>query len=1172
MRAFIHTLIGLMLLVPALAAAQQFSGGVRGAVRDADGGVLPGTTVTLTNTQTGTSRTAVTNERGEYVFASVAPGTYNMSVELAGFAPYRREGLEVGVQTFLVQDVTMQVGGIAESVTVTGETPLIETANASISSAIDKAQLEVLPTPGRNVFIMAVTTPNVIHTGDPVFVRQQDQTNASLLSLGGGPLRGNNYTMDGVSITDMRNRAVIIPGFEAVEEMKVQINTYDAEMGRTGGAVFNTIAKSGTNNWGGSALWQMRPHWGRSLQFFEQPRAGGSGVVPETPYNLYAGSFGGPIVKDKAFFWVSSEGYKGTDSRNSVVTFPSMAMANGDYSAFGKQIYNPFVTDANGNRVPFAGNIIPSQYIDPAGQNLARDLAQIGVDGGCAASSATPCDVGATAILANIAYQWTANVNASITDNWQMTGTWLFYDSQEPANKYYTAVEGGNIPTFDTGSATLFRRAYVLALNSTHVLSDSDVLTLRFGWTYFDDSTSNPAFSNADARSLGFQGSWLDQLNVVQFPYIYADGYGDGGATHGSWTSNNIQWWSTEVSGNYSKFVGSHTLKYGAQWRRIGLDAINYDYGFQFKFDQDFTRGPDPRAPSGDSGDAVASMLLGVPYTGRATVPTQGNFYADYFGGFVQDDWRLSEKMVLNLGLRIEHETGLKEAQNRFSTGFSRDEAFPVQVSPPAGLGNAPGFPLVGGLLYPGQNGANDYQFDPPGIKLGPRAGFAYSLDEKTVIRGGVGVYWAPYILPAGTSQTQTGTIGYTATTDYLSSTDGVNPSGQPGGGVGSLSDPFPQGLTEPTQSSLGQLQNAGGTVYFNDQFRKSPYITKWSFDYQRDIGTNLALKVGYVGSKGSQLGIGGTTNTQTNINQLDPAFLSLGDALDDQLPNPFFGNPAFGNLSGQETLPRGQLLRPYPEFGDVFARQVSNGRSNYNAMRLELEKRFRGNWGMRINYTLSSQKDNVYERNNTLQTDQQDTIYITSLVDQDYGPSWIQSKHWLNLNFLYRLPGPSSGVGEKILGGWSASMTTLFRAGFPLAISQSANNLGSQFGFDHQRPTLTGSDPSVSGNTEDLVAAGTPIINEAAFTNTDPFTLGNTPRSLDTALTPKLVNWDVSFDKTTAIGGGANLNLRFELINLFNGVNWRGPRSVTGSSNFGQIQGVRGFPRLFQFMIKVMW
>lgn len=1152
MRAFTYVLISLLLLVPAFASAQTFQGGVRGSIKDTDGGVLPGTTVTLTNTETGASRTTVTNERGEYVFASVVPGSYDLTVTLAGFAPYTREALELGVATQLVQDVVMAVGGIAESVTVTGETPLIETANASIASAIDKAQLEVLPTPGRNVFIMAVTTPNVVHTGDPVFVRQQDQTNSSLLSLGGGPLRGNNYTMDGVAMTDLRNRAVIIPGFEATEEMKVQINTYDAEMGRTGGAVFNTIHRSGSNNWTGAALYQTRPNFGRSKTFFQSEK------VPDAPYDLWGGGLGGPIVKDKAFFYFSTEGYKNIDLRNDIMTFPSMEQAGGNFAGFEATIFNPFTG------APVPGNVIPEAFIDPVGRNLAQSLASVGQAAGCsAASSAAPCDVDATASLGNVAYQWTINGNGQITDNWNMSGTWMFYDSEEPANKYYTDILG-DTPVFDTGSASLFRRAYVLAINSTNIIGDSDVLTLRYGWTYFDDSTSNPAFSSQDAAAIGWQGDFLNQVTLEQFPYIAANGYGDGGATHGSWSSSEIQWWSQEVSGTYSKFVGAHTVRFGAQWRRVGLDAFNFDNGFQFEFDPNRTNG----GVSGQ-GDSIASLLFGTPEVGgfsRATIPTPGEFSIDYYGGFIQDDWRLNDQLVLNLGLRFEYETGLAESQNRFSVGFTRDDAYPAQVGPPAGLGAAPGFPLVGGLVYPGQLGAGDTQWDPTPIKLGPRAGFAYSIDDKSVLRGGFGIYWAPYAIPSGTSQTHTGTTGYTASTTYA--TGGAAPAGAPGGGPGSLTDPYPNGLLPRTQDTLGQLTNAGQNLFFNDQFKQSPYVSKWSFDYQRDLVTNVVFKVGYVGSRGTNLGIGGTNNATTNINQLDPAFLALGDSLNDQLPNPFFGNEDFGGFAGQETLSRGQLLRPFPQFQNVFARHVSTGRSTYNALRLEVEKRFRGNWGARVNYTFSSQRDNIYE-SNTLLENEESTVFLTGRTDNDFGTSRINAPHWLNLNGLYRVPGPDGGIAEVIAGGWSVAVSAIFRSGFPLTITQN-DNPASSFGFDHQRPNQTGADPDVGGNTEDIAAAGGTLINANAFVDSAAFTIGDTPQTLDTIRSPKLVNWDVSFDKTTSIGGNAQLILRFEFINIFDGVNWRGPRSVTGLSNFGTIPGTRGFPRTMQFMAKV--
>jgi len=1146
MRVLSYMLIGLLLLVPAFASSQTFQGGVRGAVTDVDGGVLPGTTVTLTGTETGTARTSITNERGEYVFAGVAPGTYNLSVELTGFAPYTREALELGVATQLVQDVTLQVGGIAESVTVTGETPLIETANASISSAIDSAQLEVLPTPGRNLFIMAVTTPNVVHTGDPVFVRQQDQTNSSLLSLGGGPLRGNNYTVDGVTISDMRNRAVIIPGFEGTEEMKVQINTYDSEMGRTGGAVFNTIHKSGSNNFAGSALYQTRPNFGRTKTFFQDEKAA------DAPYDLWGGGVGGPIVKDKAFFYFSTEGYKNVDLRNDIMTFPSMEQANGNFAGFDRTIYNPFTG------APFPGNVIPEAFQDPVGRGLAQSLAGVGQAAGCpAASSAAPCDRSATASLNNTAYQWTLNGNGSITDNWNFSGTWMFYDSEEPANKYYTDILGST-PVFDTGSASLFRRAYVLALNSTHVIGDSDVMTVRYGYTYFDDSTSNPAFSSADAAALGWQGDFLNQITLEQHPYIFANTYGDGGATHGSWSSSEIQWWSQEVSGTYSKFVGAHTLKFGGQWRRIGLDAFNFDNGFQFNFDENATSG----GISG-AGDSIASLITGVAAnqrTNRATIASPGEYSVDYFGFFVQDDWRMNERLVLNLGLRVEHESGLAESQNRFNVGFSRDDPYPAQVGGPAG---APGFPLTGGLIYPGQLGLGDTQWDPPGIKLGPRAGFAYTLDEKTVVRGGFGVYWAPYAIPSGTSQTHTGSLGFTQTTTHVPTTA----ASSAGGGPGSLTNPYPNGLNQPSGASLGQTTLAGENVFFNDQFKQSPYITKWSFDYQRDLGDALALKVGYVGSKGSQLGIGGTNNATTNINQLDPSFLGMGGALDDQLPNPFFGNDAFGAFSDDPTLSRGQLMRPYPQFGNVFARHVSSGRSTYNALRLELEKRFRGNWGARVNYTYSSQRDNVYE-SNTLVENEEGTVFITGNEDADFGTSRINSPHWLNLNGLYRFPSPE-GAASWIAGGWSASLSALFRAGFPVGITQNSNAV-SGFGWDHQRPNQVSGDVGVGGSTEDLAAAGTPILNAGAFNASPAYSIGDTAHTITDARTPKLVNWDVSFDKTTPLGDTANLVLRFEFINIFNGVNWRGPRSVIGPSNFGTIPGTRGFPRTMQFMAKV--
>src|SRR5437762_1225293 len=253
-------MMGALLVVTTAGAVfgQGFQGGLRGSVKDS-GGVIPGVEVTLVNEQTNINRSTVTNERGEYAFANVEPGNYGVKAVLQGYKTIDRGGIRIGTQQFLTLDLTLEVGAITESVTVTGQSPLIETANASQGTVLDSAALQTLPSPGRNAFLVGVSIPTVIPSGDAQFNRQQDQTNASLLSLGGGTRRGNNYTLDGVPITDLTNRAVANPTIEALDDVKVQVHTYDAEMGRTGRGVFNTTLKSGSNSFRGTAFFQTRP-------------------------------------------------------------------------------------------------------------------------------------------------------------------------------------------------------------------------------------------------------------------------------------------------------------------------------------------------------------------------------------------------------------------------------------------------------------------------------------------------------------------------------------------------------------------------------------------------------------------------------------------------------------------------------------------------------------------------------------------------------------------------------------------------------------------------------------------------------------------------------------------------------------------------------------------------
>ena len=1038
-----------------VAQGQTFQGGVRGTLRDVNEGILVGAEIKLENEEIGGLRSTLSNATGEYTFANLQPGPYTLRVDLAGFAPTVQEGLIVGISSWLVVDVTLRIGGIDETITVTGAGPIVESGTASVASTIDRAQLETLPSPGRNVFIMAVTTPNVVHTGNPVWVKQSDQTNSSLLSLGGGPLRGNNYTIDGVSMTDLRNRSVIIPIFEAVEEMKVQTNTYDAEMGRTGGGVFNTIHRSGTNRWAGSALYQFRPgklntFW-RKLGYFQQQEFDSGALdqedISSAPYNLAGGSFGGPIATDRTFFWLAAEGFSDDAVENTSIAIPTQSESTGDFSGSGSRIFDPFDRDGNGDRNRFPDNRIPVYRVDPAGAALAGLLSDLG-PGGLRSTSG---------VQTVHAVQTTGNLNHAVNDKWQLTATYLYYTSQEPGFGHYRdLLNSDSSPSFALSVSNLARDVHAVAINNTFVVTPTSVLNLRYGQTYFNDSRESPVYGKSEIRSqLGIQGDFLDKIYGQdgyegQFPLVRVAEYGDDGHTHGSSSNNDTQWLSREVSGTFSQFVGNHTLKYGGQWRRLGLRTFHFGNGFSLSFEKRFTQGPNPTSPEVGSGNGLADLLLGVPAGGTATLGAPADLFLDYFGGFIQDDWRAAPNLVLNLGLRIERETGLKEDTNDFAVGWERTRPFPVQPDlAPESEASLPGFPLRGGLMYAGVDGNPTHQWNPPPVKVGPRVGFAYSLGTGTVLRGGYAVFWAPYAIPSGTGASEIGSYGYTAVTNIESSVDGITPP------EATASNPFPRGILDPVGNANRRLQNIGGDVFFNEQFRDSPYIQKWSLDLQRHIGTNLVAKAGYVGSTGTNLPIGGTLNSIININQLPDSYLALGNRLNEPYPNPFHRNASFGPFSHDETLPLGQLLRPYPHFRNVYARHVSAGRSRYNSLRLELEKRFSDRWGARFNYTFTRHLDNIYE-SNTLTESETSAVYNTPdecafqkcpVLAQDLSPSILHVPHGLNLNLMYQLPGKG-----RLLGGWSASLSSTARSGFPLVITQNSNPL-SAYGFSHQRP-----------------------------------------------------------------------------------------------------------------------
>jgi hypothetical protein len=1141
--------------------AQTFHGGLRGIVREA-GGVIPAAAVTLTNEATNIARHTQTNTVGEYAFVNVDPGTYTVRVSTQGFKTIENKGVRIGTQQFVTLDFTLEVGNLQEAVTVESQATPLETSNASVGSTLDSTTLQTLPTAGRNPFFLATITPGVTHTGDPQFIRQQDQTNSSLLSLGGGPRRGNNYTLDGVAIVDMRNRATIIPSIEAVEEIKVQVTTYDAEMGRTGGGVFNMTGKSGANAWHGSLLGQNRPSKTRSLSYFAQKACDdGSGSCDklDTYFYLYAGSFGGPIKKDKTFFWASFEGYKTNTIDDAVVRVPTDRELNGDFSQSGITVYDPRSTRPDPARpgqyirTPFPGNVIPSSLISP----VAAAMRQYWPQGGPASAQLVDRSITGTFKLDQV---WTQNFRTS--------AMYAIYDSTEPQPRSYlkdgkTQEIGANHA--DPGDGALYRQVHAVAVNNTITPNTNTVAHVRLGYTSFaDDCVPVAGF---DPGTLGFASSFVSQVPVKKFPYFGIGTYGTdyNGYMFGERSINNITYYSWDANASMSKLLGRHTVKFGASYRKIGGKNFNPSQSSgRFFFDGQFTSA-DPLNPTNSDPHSLAAFLLGYPSSGEIPVARPTNAFIDYYAGYAQDDLRVNPNLTVNLGLRYEFEQGLQEKNNELTVGFDRDRNWPFQV---------PGVTLKGGLMYAGVDGYPTHQSDPSKTKFGPRAGFAWSVDPRTVVRGGYGLFWAPHQYD-GIGSNVLGTRGFTQVTDYVASRDGGL---TPCAGC-NIVNPFPSGLSQPTGSAGGILTGAGGTVDFIDQFRKSAYVHQYSVDFQRELPGRLVAGIGYIGATSRRLGVGGNNDASVNINQLDPKYQSMGSALLDQVPNPFFGNPAFGAFADQRTIPRGQLLRPYPQFGDLLARQVSQGRAQYHSMVLRLERPIVNGWGGRINYTWSRNMNNIFGERNQFSNDSNDRARPLNSYDieAEYAHSITEQPHRLNFALTGELPfgkGKSHlsepGLARVLFGGWAVTAVGYFQSGFPVTVIQSTNT--TQLFSRVQRPNLTGTSPATPGSTNSHYDPACSCINNwfnrAAWSTAPAFTFGNAPRTDTRMRTPFKTQTDVAFQKVEPIGGG-QLMIRAEIINLFNNAQFNGPNTTFGSSSFGRMSSTRGFPRLLQVMAR---
>ena len=1157
-------LLSVMLVasMPTVAAAQSFQGGLRGAVKDAQG-VIPGVTVSLVNESNGVSRDTMTNSVGEYSFPAVDPSMYSVRAAVQGYKTFERKGMTIGTQQFVTLDIVLEIGAIEETITVTGESPIVETSNASVGEVLSSQTLQTLPTVGRNAFLMAVTVPTVVSSGDTHWNRMQDQTGASALSLGGGTVRGNNYLLDGFPVTDLGNRSSTNPSVEMLEDVKVQIHTYDAEMGRTGGGVFNATAKSGTNTFRGTGFTQFRPGKLIGPNFFARIQ----GQEDKAQYwRDFGGGFGGPIKKDKTFFWWAAEGYRDGLTQNGNNHFPTAAQRVGDFSKFVNAsgqvvpIFDPATGDAAGNgRTQFPSNQIPANRINPVALQILKALPTptngADVDNGGTNYSAIDT-------IRDVAQQTSVKVDHHFNSRVALSGTYLWQNSHEPDNNFFP-----NAP-YAAPSFFLDRVINVFVMNNTYIIGPSTVLTLRYGMNTFADNNGLPF--DFDTHTFGWNKAFADAIPVQKYPTFSFTGYSGTGYSGKA----DRDYYSRGINGALTKLAGSHSYKFGGDYRILGVNSISYGASAgSYTFNGQYTRA----TASGNTttGNAIADLLLGVPSAATLTINTPVDDYIRYSSVYAQDDWRPTGRLTVNYGIRLEHETGVQERNNNLVTGFDPNVVSPLNVTIPAGVD--PLHPearvVKGGVLYAGVNGQQTATGKPIPIKASPRAGVVFSLNERTVIRGGYGMFWAPWNYGAINS------VGYAQTTSSPNTTT-IFPD--------RIDNPFPGGLLQPAGNSLRLLAGVGSGVSFYDPTWSAPRVQQYSVDWQRELGSSMSVAVGYTGARGTDLYYG----TTINLNQLPLEYLALGTAvLTQSVPNPFRGNAAAGSLATLANVPRWQLLEPFPQYGSNAVNVTASGaHSNYNALIVQVRKRAgaSGFWGGSFNYTYSRLNDNQIGQGNYYSSApgiQNNWNYIEGSTDfnpdVDYGLSLLDQPHKVSMSPNFQLPFGAGrahlnkgGWSDVVLGGWSASLHFQIQSGFPIGVNQTNTNNTNGGG---QRPNLVAGQSLLVGGDivkrlEDSAGVDNKYLNLAAFAQAAANTVGNAPRILPDVRSPMRNSTDLAINKDFRTGGSSRATLRIEVINLFNQP-WFAALSSTNVSNtgtFGLVTTQGNYSRLTQITLRM--
>ena len=1128
--------------------AQTSAGQITGRVTDPAGANIANADVQVTNTDTAIVRATKTSETGYYTVPLLPPGPYKVSVTANGFRPVTQSNITLVVDQTARIDFALQLGNVTETVEVKESAPLLETENGALGQVVESKQITELPTNGRNTLAFVELTPGVrVQPGsgsNPYLLATNTRGN---FSTNGGVSNANEVLVDGAPVTVARSNAIgYIPSVDATQEFKVQTNSYSAEFGRTSGGVVNLSIRSGANQLHGDLYEFLRNDITDANDFF-QNAAG----LPRLPLkqNQYGASIGGPIRRNKTFFFTNFEGFNLVQGVTYTGTVPTVLQRQGNfsqtYNSAGQliSIANPFTTVQGSNgtytRSVLTGGIIPLSLINPVAEKWLQLFYPMPNEPGNALTGAN--NFSTSASHPYNAQQGVARMDQSINDQWKLFGT---YAQQRINNGVANLLGNGLTPLATDSNDDLIMNDAVLG--ATVIITPNLIGEFRSSFIRLQQVRVPPT-DPFDLTSLGLPASLNGEEAVKTVPLFTVTGYTSPNAISAAVTLSTSNDWSE--SGAITWVHGKHNLKFGAQYRVMQLNDIASNASIAMTFSSQFTSS-NPLAATATSGSALASFLLGTPASGSLTQAVPLAEQRWYMDTFIQDDWKLTPKLTLNLGMQYSLDSSVTERYNRLSY-FN-----PKSVSPQL---------AAIGLGYDGAlNFATPGQRTPEQLykkQWAPRVGLAYQLTPKTVIRAGYGIFWLPNNLYFASTATRA-TPWSSSTTLVASQNGGITP-------YNTLSNPFPNGVILPPGPSQGLNSLIGQNLSVYLQSNHPGYVQQWNINIQRDVWKGVIVDAAYAGSKGTGLPL------TLELNQLNPQYLSMGTALTQLVPNPFYGQVTTGILASS-TVAASQLLRPYPQFSSIQAVGANAGSSSYNALQVSANKRF-GSSVIQALYTWSKTLGDSESGTPAADGSQPGGALLLNNYNHsgDRSLEEFDSPQRFVVSYTVNLPFgkgqrflDKAGLLDRVVGGWQVSGIYTAQTGTPLFLTTSTNLTNDYVSFD--RPNSNGQNAALSGPAQKRLNEW---FNTADFSAPAAFTIGNVGRTLSTVRGDGINNIDAGlFKNNPFFEGRYNLQLRFEAFNLANRVQFANPGLVLGTATFGVVSAAANTPRQIQFAAKLVF